>query len=320
MRSLPIVFALLALLAGATAHAAVSPYRDELRVARTLARHAGRMILKMRAGIKKETKDGGELVTAADRAASAYIVEQLARRFPHDLIISEETKQNWNRIRFARRVWFVDPLDGTKDYVRKGRDGFAVQIGLVEKQGFFDPGTPMLGVVYQPTIDRMYYAAPGVGSRLQDPSGDRPLNPSKRTIPERLRLITTASNRSPGLLQLKAAAGIKRERRMGSVGVKLGRIADGEYDVSFKPADKSTHPWDIAAPDAILTFAGGRFTTLTGRSFPYNRIDIPGGLLASNGVAHNPLLRRFAPLSRPSLLERVRSGLRVAREIVLARR
>jgi 3'(2'), 5'-bisphosphate nucleotidase len=292
---------------GAAPAGAAEPYGRELRVAMDLARQAGRLVTEMRPRVRPETKDHGEVVTAADRAASVLIVEALTRAFPNDLVISEESKQNWGRIRFARRVWFVDPIDGTQSYVEPGRNGFAVQIGLVERKGFFDGGRPVLGVVYQPALNRLYYASPAVGARLRDASGDHALVPSTRTHPQALRLIASPSTRSSDLAALKAAVGITGEVRMGSVGVKLGHIANGEADINLRPANSSTRPWDIAAPDAILTLAGGRFTTLAGKAFPYNRIHIPGGMLATNGAAHAAVLERLGGLARPSLTARLRS-------------
>jgi 3'(2'), 5'-bisphosphate nucleotidase len=320
MRSVTLGLALVLSLVPRARASAATPYEAELAVAQDLARQAGALVMKMRTDIKAEKKDGGEMVTAADRAASELIVAELKRRFPDDLVITEESKQDWRRIRYAKRVWYVDPIDGTKGYV-KGGEGFSVQIGLVEKAGVKDKGRPTLGVVYQPVIERMYYATPTVGAHLLDADGDRRLTPSKRDF-RQLKLVVTESNRSSGIDDMKDALGITKEVKMGSVGVKLGRIADGEYDISFKPANKSTHPWDIAAPDAILTIAGGKFTTVAGKPFAYDRIDIPGGLLATNGASHDDVVRqlRSRGLTRPGLLTRIKSGYKRIVDLVRARR
>jgi 3'(2'), 5'-bisphosphate nucleotidase len=82
---------------------------------------------------------------------------------------------------------------------------------------------------------------------------------------------------------------------MGSVGVKLGYIARAEKDLTFKD-NSGAKVWDIAAPQAILEAAGGKFTTMSGRPFNYNRIQTRGGILASNGVSHDEVVRRAAPV------------------------
>jgi 3'-phosphoadenosine 5'-phosphosulfate (PAPS) 3'-phosphatase len=132
------------------------PLGDELRAAATLADAAGVVVARMRLGtdasLGVEMKPGDEPVTLADRAASDLIVAGLAQAFPDDIVISEERADNLARLG-ARRVWYVDPIDGTKDFIR-GSEGFAVMIGLCVD------GVPLLGVVHQPRGGRTFWATP----------------------------------------------------------------------------------------------------------------------------------------------------------------
>jgi 3'(2'), 5'-bisphosphate nucleotidase len=310
-----------AVLLGASAQAATpaEPYAKELKLAQSLALRGGAIAMRMRGKVKTEYKDRQEPVTKADRDISALIVGELQHAFPEDVVVTEESKQDWGRVRFAKRVWYVDPIDGTADYIA-GRVGFAVHIGLVVRDGFSDPGRAVLGVVYQPANGRLYYAAPGIGARIRDAKGDRPLVPSSRRQPESLRLLVSKAHRSKQIDALKLALGITRERGMGSIGVKFGHIANGESDLALAGAKSIIHPWDMAAPDAILTAAGGRVTTVDGQSLPYHRIFMPGGHVASNGVAHDAVLARLRPYARPGLFVRLRNAVTGLKEIARARR
>jgi 3'(2'), 5'-bisphosphate nucleotidase len=107
-----------------------------------------------------EWKGKNDPVTAADRAASRFIVEQLRKRFPNDAILSEEEKDDLNRMRNSR-VWVIDPMDGTKEFIAR-RGEFAVMIGLAVD------GIARVGAVYQPTEDKLYSAASGEGATLSE--------------------------------------------------------------------------------------------------------------------------------------------------------
>src|SRR5215510_14734553 len=117
---------------------------DELQTAKELAVGAGDILLEHYGrSIAVQWKGRGNPVTAADKAASFFITRELKARFPRDAVLSEEEKDDTSRLSKSR-VWIVDPMDGTTEFVA-GRDEFAVMIGLAVD------GQPVLGVVYQPT-------------------------------------------------------------------------------------------------------------------------------------------------------------------------
>src|SRR6185295_20263490 len=122
---------------------------DELQTAKELALGAGDILLEhYQQSIAVQWKERGDPVTAADKAASRFITRELKQRFPNDAVLSEEEKDDTSRLSTAR-VWIVDPMDGTTEFVA-GRDEFAVMIGLAVQ------GKPVLGVVYQPTQRKLY--------------------------------------------------------------------------------------------------------------------------------------------------------------------
>jgi 3'(2'), 5'-bisphosphate nucleotidase len=263
----------------------------ELEVAEALARQAGALIRGyFGTGVTVENKAGDEPVTRADREASELIVRGLAAAFPHDIIISEEAPDDARRLEPGRRVWFVDPLDGTRDFIR-GRHGFAVMIGLCEA------GRPRVGVVYQPHGDRLYRAAAGQGASLVDERGERTLRCSSVSDPGELRLVASRSHRTPEIDRVKAALGIDDELNIGSIGLKLGLIALGERDLYVNPSSRSS-AWDTCAPEALLEAAGGRLTDLHGQALRYDAPELKNlrGLVASNGAAHDAVIAKLAPL------------------------
>jgi 3'-phosphoadenosine 5'-phosphosulfate (PAPS) 3'-phosphatase len=130
----------------------------ELAVAGSLARDAGALILGyFGTNLTVDSKQGNEPVTRADREASELIVRGLRDAFPDDVIISEEAPDDARRLDARNRVWFVDPLDGTRDFIR-GRKGFAVMIGLCVD------GRPTCGAVFQPHGARLYTASAETGT------------------------------------------------------------------------------------------------------------------------------------------------------------
>jgi 3'(2'), 5'-bisphosphate nucleotidase len=263
----------------------------ELDVAVSAALSAGRLALGYHGtGVEVEHKAGDEPVTRADREASELILARLREAFPDDVLISEEAADDPRRLEAGVRVWFVDPIDGTRDFIR-GLAGFAVMIGLVVDT------RPRRGVVYQPVGDRLFFAAPGVGTRMRSAEGERVLRCSAIDDPAEIRLVASKSHRTPEIDQVKSALGIVDEMNIGSVGLKLGLIALAERDLYVNPSSKSK-AWDTCAPEAILAEAGGRITDLYGAPLHYDRVDLwnARGLLATNGAVHDAVLAKLAPL------------------------
>jgi 3'(2'), 5'-bisphosphate nucleotidase len=266
-------------------------FDHELAVATRLARQAGERIRALhRSGLAVDKKDDDSPVTEADRAADAIIRGGLTGEFPGDGLLSEETPDDGSRFRHER-VWMIDPLDGTKDFVR-GQSGFSVMIGLLLGD------TPALGVVFQPIGDKLYQAARGQGAWLSVDGGAAvQLHVSAITDTTEIRMVASKSHRTKTIDQVREKLGINDELNIGSVGLKLGLIAEGERDLYVNPAGHSKL-WDACAPEAILTEAGGKLTDAHGRPLRYRGQELGNrrGLIASNGHVHAAVVARLAEL------------------------
>jgi 3'(2'), 5'-bisphosphate nucleotidase len=270
-------------------------YKHELDVTTELAREAGALLLEhYRSPFLVEHKINAlaeiEEVTEADRAANELIVSRLRREFPDDGILAEESVDSEERL-MKDRVWLIDPMDGTKNFIARD-DDFAVQIGLAVR------GESVVGVVYQPARDILYHAAYGGGAWIEQ-EGERAeqMRVSEKNDPHDMVLASSRSHRSPRMEQVVRAFDFKDELRRGSVGVKIGLIAEQQADL-YIHLSPSTKQWDTCAPEVILQEAGGRLTDLFGRPLSYNerRIDNRNGIVATNGVAHALVIQKLAPL------------------------
>ncbi|MGQ0551764.1 MAG: 3'(2'),5'-bisphosphate nucleotidase CysQ family protein [Planctomycetota bacterium] len=262
--------------------------QERLEFAHALARQAG-------AGILARLGDGGRVddklgqpVTEADREANELIVNALARRFPQDAILAEETPVTSNEWSTRERCWVVDPLDGTSDFV-KGREGFAVMIGLLER------GRPTLGVVFVPKVARCFLGIVGRGAREERGGTSRPLAVSRRAHCSELRVIASISHRDARLERALTALAPAETLQVGSVGYKVGKIVADEADL-YVAVTASISLWDTCAPEAILHAAGGRFLDLDGRPLDYGgpHLNHRRGLLATNGAAAPEIVARLA--------------------------
>ena len=272
-------------------------YQHEIEVATELARAAGAVLLEhyyspFLVEQKTNALDEIEEVTAADREANELIVSRLQKEFPDDGILAEESNDSEHRLE-KDRVWLIDPMDGTKNFIARDGD-FAVQIGLAVK------GESVAGVVYQPVRDVLYRAVRGGGAWIEDE--DKPamrMSVSSQTNLSEMVLASSRSHRSPRMERVVSEFGFKNELRRGSVGVKIGLIAEQKADL-YLHLSPSTKQWDTCGPEIILVEAGGRLTDLFGQPLRYNgiRIDNRNGIVATNGAAHEIVIKNLAPLLR----------------------
>lgn len=271
-------------------------WEKELEVAVNLAYETGAKILEYYAlEIIEEEKLGAdnffEPVTAADREASRMIVAGLTAQFPDDGILSEEEIDDIETRISAPRAWIIDPIDGTKGFINKNGD-FGVQIGLAVE------GVAVLGVVYLPAKEVMYYAAKGCGA-FAIKNGGKPerLHVSDKTDPGSMRLAVSSSHPSAKMKELVRGLGIRNVRQNGSVGLKVGLIAEQLCDLYIHLSPR-TKFWDTCAPEVILEEAGGRLTDLFGEPYVYDLADVQNhnGILATNGASHNQIVETIRPL------------------------
>lgn len=267
----------------------------ELETAINLARQAGQAIMDFyNTSFIVEEKLGldnfVEPVTEADRQASRIIVGGLEARFPDDGILSEEEADDRTRLT-KNRVWMIDPIDGTSGFVNRQGD-FAVQIGLAIK------GEAVLGVVYEPLTEKLFWAIKGAGTWVESPDKQtQRLKVSDKTDFQTMILAASRSHRSPRMDKLVKTFGFRKEIKRGSVGVKVGLLAQRECDIYIHLSPR-TKQWDTCAPQIILEEAGGKMTDLFGGSIIYNTTNVQNynGVISSNGVSHDAAIRQLKPL------------------------
>ncbi len=268
----------------------------ELRITVDLAREAGKAIMKIyHEGFEVEEKFHGdhysEPVTIADRTSSRIIVSGLAKSFPGDAILSEEEPDDISHRMSKSRVWITDPLDGTRGFIEKAAD-FAVQIALTEN------GVPILGVVFQPLKDILYFAVKGEGAFLIENKGDsKRLQVSDLTDFSKMTLAVSRSHRSKNMTKLVDHFGFGNEYAHGSVGLKVGFLTRQIADV-YIHLSPHTKFWDSAGPQIILEEAGGRLTDIFGEEIKYDIEDVRNhnGIFASNGFSHEKSVAHLKPI------------------------
>ncbi len=274
---------------------ATAEFGREIEVASHLALEAGDVILRIYAtefSVDYKAKD--DPVTEADRLASRVIVDGLRREFPDDMVVSEE--EPIPALASAPdRVWYVDPLDGTHEFIKRNGE-FAVMIGLAVD------GRPRVGVVFRPVTAELFSGIVGQGAWLETKGTRGPLQVSHETDPSRLRLATSRSHRHRLMDRLRRRLGIHEEYRVGSVGIKVGLLVTRQADVYVEPSSM-TKAWDSCAPEAILHAGGGRMTDVEGAPLRYVPSEVRNwkGLVASNGVCHDRVISECASVIRECL-------------------
>src|SRR5262245_49103054 len=252
----------------------------ELEFAVDAVRRAGASILSyFRGQYELREKSKGNPVTSADLAADTLLREAFAGAFPGDGWLSEETTDSPKRLELSR-VWIVDPLDGTREFVR-GLPEFATSVALVED------GSPSVAVIYNPARDELFTAERGRGAWHRG----QPLHVSSRAALEGARVLASRSEVSARFL-----AGLRSQvtiESIGSVAYKLALIAAGRGDLTLSVRDKSE--WDVAAGVLLVQEAGGFVTDLSGGVIEFNRANPKvAGLVAGHPKLHAAFRRSIA--------------------------
>jgi 3'(2'), 5'-bisphosphate nucleotidase len=271
-----------------------SEFVRESEVAAHLAKEAGDVILRIYAtDFSVDYKAKNDPVTEADRLASRVIVEGLRREFPDDMVVSEE-EPIAALASASDRVWYVDPLDGTHEFIKRNGE-FAVMIGLAVD------GRPRVGVVFRPVTAELFVGIVREGAWLGTNEDKIPLRVSSEIDPSRLRLVASRSHRDQRVDDVRRRLGISEESRIGSVGIKVGLLVTRQADIYLEPSSM-TKAWDSCAPEAILHAGGGRMTDLEGAPLRYVPSEVRNwkGIVATNGVCHDQVISEIAYVVRES--------------------
>ena len=248
-------------------------YNEELISAKVAARNAGKILMKYYQSDKNEVKMKGvdNPVTIAATLADQYLCNFLMGEFPNDGWLSEETVDTEERLN-RDRVWIVDPLDGTKEFI-EGIPHFAVSIGFVYK------GEPVVGVIYNPATDEMFSSQKGKGVYL---------NGNKVIASQKNHLIDSSITVSRSEFKRNEWEPFRNDfksiKPIGSVAYKLALVSAGEYEIFATIAPKNE--WDICAGDCLISEAGGVFKTINDKKIIYNQKKtlVTDTIIATNSI------------------------------------
>ena len=241
---------------------------EDLQKVIALAQEAGKIHLKyFGTGLSVKHKiDQFDPVTIADKEADKFLRTRIAQAFPDDEILSEENDARPSN--YTGRVWMVDPLDGTKDFIA-GRVNYSVIIGLLEY------GKPTMGVVYAPSTHELFYATAGNGAfsiknditNQLHVTGKRKLSTARMVV----RNMVYGDNRplDDWLDSLRVAKRIPE----GSIGLKLARIAEGIADIYINSNQRASK-WDTLGPQVIMAEAGGVIADINGVALDYAKLTV----------------------------------------------
>ena len=261
----------------------------EYEFACRLAREAATIVTTFYVGSSEvEYKSHDEPVTEADRSANQHIVTRISEMYPDDGILSEEYKDDLIRLE-KRRVWIVDPLDGTKEFIARNGE-FSIMIGLAVD------GLAVMGVIMQPDPGILYAGGVGIGAFLYENENEPvPIHVSDQQFVNRMTLVSSRSHRQQIVDTIRKRLKITSERVSGSVGLKVGLITRQLADLYIHPSP-GCKEWDLCAPCALLEAAGGVMTDCWGNPLVFNKRDVRAhnGVVATNAQNHDQIVQAVA--------------------------
>ncbi len=227
-------------------------------------------------------------VTIADEAVNQHLLDGIqAMCGDYCGYLTEETYQTTDPELSQDWVWIIDPLDGTRDFIDKTGE-YAIHVALTYQH------RPVLAVVAVPESHKLYAAIQGGGTQLMKQNSIREsVHVAREKKLADLIVVASRNHRSDRLVKLLAQLPCQQQKEVGSIGCKIAAILDRQADLYVSLSGKSApKDWDLAAPELILTEAGGNFTYQDGSPLQYNRGDVNqwGCLIASTGEWHQEIL------------------------------
>ena len=240
-------------------------------------REAGALALRMfKTELRHWIKGKSSPVSEADVAVDELLKDRLQSAAPDYGWLSEETADDRSRLE-RRRVWIVDPIDGTRAYLA-GRNDWSVSAALVED------GRPLLGVVFAPATDEFFLARNGGGTSRNG----APISVSPGTSFD----VTRMAGPKFLLDRVRGAPSDQDYSKIGSLALRISRVAEGRLDAAF--AGGNSRDWDLAAAHLLVKEAGGALTTLQGEKLMFNRPEVAHQVLVAAGHdRHARLLQLF---------------------------
>lgn len=256
--------------------------QSELNLAKEAALKAGDVLLSFfQSEYEVKSKGVDNPLTEADEASDKILKELLFNETPDYGWLSEETADTQDRLS-KERVWIVDPLDGTKEFIQ-GVPQFTVSIGLVER------GVAKIGVIYNPVTKELFSGLVGSGACLND----KPMQTSDKADTKGATILASRSEMKRGEFSL-----FEEEfsiEAVGSIAYKLALVAAGKADTSFSLGPK--HEWDVCAGVALVHAAGGKATARDGSALVFNQeVTLTNGITAANAHIHQAVVDKCLPV------------------------
>jgi 3'(2'), 5'-bisphosphate nucleotidase len=252
-----------------------------------IAQEAADLVLRVYAQpFEVEYKAADDPVTRADREANDLVCERLARSFPGIPVVAEESDPSaYAGFANAGAVWFVDPLDGTREFVA-GNGEFAVMIGFAER------GRATVGVIVAPVWGRAFVGV--VQEEAWEVAADgsrRPIHVTSRASIAGASFVVSRSRDPERARALSSSMGAREAVAHGSSGLKGVLVATGVHDVYVQPGNAGMR-WDACATEALVIAAGGACTQADGTPFDYGSEQLANadGLVATNGLLHETVI------------------------------
>lgn len=295
-------------------------YSNEVSFATELVKNAAKITEWFRIkGFESYQKQNQSPVTLADFASQIYIISKLQAKFPEDQIIAEEEdsafidkraehaiEECFKGLKFkeidnfketlkyrsknADRQWTVDPIDGTKGFLKN----LSYAIGI----GFMVDSKPKISAIAAPNYSMkglaIFVAEKGKGAKASYGDGElSPVKVSRQTIIKNAGMCHSLHHDQPWTLKFAELAGITKKNPMDGMG-KFCLIADGSFDIYIRPERNIANSWDYMPGDLVVREAGGVVTDLNGKPLKYEKshciLSTPG-IIASNGILHQKILK-----------------------------
>jgi 3'(2'), 5'-bisphosphate nucleotidase len=241
-----------------------------------LATQAGERIMRFyQNGATAVTfKSDASPLTAADEASHEFLVKSLPTLLPGAPVISEESDEATDcSIDHSNSFWLVDPLDGTKEFVKKTNE-FTVNIALMENR------SPVLGVVYAPALNLTYYGGRSIGAWRQAGADSPTPIATRRAVPSRLEVVASKDHAGPLVRTMLRRLTNPALKSMGS-SLKFCLVAEGKADIYLR--DLPTMEWDTAAAQSIVEAAGGEVFSLDGEPLRYGKAGLRNSAIMTVG-------------------------------------
>ncbi len=256
----------------------------EVHLAIQAALEAGKIVLNVyNQEFSSTLKNDNEPLTEAD-VKSNQTIQKIISDSGHP-ILSEESLDDKKRLD-SRKIWIIDPLDGTSDFIKKTGE-FTIMISLVEDH------IPILGVIYWPTEKKLYLAQKGQGAFKSDNGAWSKLSVSNVSELENCRAVGSRYHISEIEQNLIKRLNISQFTSKGS-SLKVADVSSGNAELYFTTTNKIKQ-WDTCASYCLITEAGGKMTDMFGNDLKYNteRLNHENGLLVSNGLIHNHIIKIY---------------------------